>query len=670
MRKTFFALAIFLFNSLPLLAQNQREQTSQFGAFIDGGLNFHNANFQTLPGVPSCCPRYESGIGLGINSGGFYDLLMDSPFSFEFRLGYSTIGGTLKADEATTVIVNDLPTTGMFEHTVAASVGLLGFSPLIKYSVFKQLIFMGGPTIGWITSNTFSEKEVLLQPESAGTFENGLRTRNNYSGQTPGASNFYASLNAGIQYKLPFNSSGTMFLLPEALITYALTPIVKGMNWHSNSIKIGVALQYALFKDIPQPVAPPPPSPPPPPVVVTKPIPPVLTATLQMAMIDTDLTEKPLRELVIEDYIRTQYRPLLNYIFFETGSSDIPLRYHRLSQTQAQSFTASRLNEYETLPLYYEVLNIIGKRMNEYKDGKLTIVGCNDDLAVEKGNRSLSRTRAENVFNYLKDTWQIAPSRMKIEARNLPEKPSTVSDTDGAQENRRVEIYSNLWRIIEPVLSTDTAHIPKPSVVRFIPSCVAEAGVRKWEVAAIESEKKLKDFSGKDSLPNRLDWELEKEHGIVLASLDTVSSTLSIGDKIGQETESQPVNLPVRHYTLEQKHREGSIDTIISRYSLILFDFDRGVLSEANRRIADFVKDRITDEARVSIFGYTDRIGTDEYNRQLSESRARSAQKYIGLDRAEVKGLGRRILLYDNSLPEGRFYSRTVTIIVSTPTRR
>ncbi|MEP7235652.1 MAG: OmpA family protein [Ignavibacteriota bacterium] len=665
-RKHSLTFGFILFFGLPLFAQNQREQIARFGGFTGGGLNCHSANFQTLPGVPSCCPRYENGNGWGVNIGGFYDWLMDSPFSLEFRLGYSTISGTLKADERTTVIVNDLPTTGEFEHTVAASIGMIGFSPLLKYVQLNPLTVLVGPTIGWITSNNFTEKEVLLQPQSAGTFENGQRTRNNFSGTTPGASKYYVGIGIGAQYQLPLNSSGTMCFLPEVFYTYGLTPIVKGLSWHANSMKVGVSLQYVLFKDVP-PREPPPP---PPPVIVAAPIPPILTATLQAAMLDTDLVEQPLHELLIEDYIRTQYRPLLNYVFFDTGSSEIPLRYHRLSQEETESFSMNKFNDYETLPLYYEVLNIIGKRMNQYKEGKITIVGCNDDLGIEKSNRPLSRSRAENVYAYLKNTWQVPPARMNIAVRNLPEKPSTVSDTDGAQENRRVEIYSNLWKIVEPVLSTDTAHVPKPPVVRFISTGVAQAGVRKWEVAAIESDKKLKEFSGKDSLRSRIDWELEKEHESVLASLDTVSSTLSLGDRIGQEVESKPVNIPVRHYTLQQKHREGSIDTIISRYSLILFDFDRGELSEANRRIADFVKNRISDEARITILGYTDRIGTDEYNRQLSESRARSAQKYIGLDRAEVKGLGRRILLYDNSLPEGRFYSRTVTIIVSTPTRR
>jgi outer membrane protein OmpA-like peptidoglycan-associated protein len=398
--------------------------------------------------------------------------------------------------------------------------------------------------------------------------------------------------------------------------------------------------------------------------------PPLLLAELKAAMLDTDGTTKPIKELIIEDYIRTQYRPLLNFVFFEKGSSELPSRYHKLSSEDATHYSIGKLNEFETLPLYYEMLNIIGKRLKLYPKARITIVGCNDDNGTEKNNRSLSRERADKIYSYFLDVWQIEKPRMNIEVRDLPEKPSSVSDSDGTEENRRVEIRSNIWEVVEPVFTTDTVHIPKPPVVRYIPSGVAETGIGQWEVAATENEKKLKDFSGKDTLPTQLDWELEKENEGTRAALDTVNASLLLTDRGGQVAESHSISLPVRHYTLADKHREGSIDTIISRYSLILFDFDRSELSESNRHIADFVKDRISDIAKVSIFGYTDRIGTDEYNRQLSELRAQSTQQYIGLDRAEVKGYGRRFLLYDNSLPEGRFYSRTVTVIVSTPTKR
>ena len=650
-------------------AQPNGKQVAQFGLFINGGLNIHTANFRTLPGVPSCCPRYENGSGLGMNLGIYGDLYGGSLFSLEMRLGYSMLNATLKADEFTTVIVNNLPGIGEFEHSVKSTIGMLSFSPMGIFNISSLWRGIFGPTAGWIIANTYSEQEALIQPTKKGTFENGARIRNQYSGTASGASHFYFGLTLGAQYTLSLNKAGTMFLLPEVFYTFGLTSLVKEMNWKANSFHLGVALRYDLYEEIP-PVPQPPPIPIAAPTIVTKPKPPVLLADLKAVMIDTDGITKPVKELVIEDYIRTQYRPLLNFVFFDKGSADLPQRYHKLSQQEADKYSLSKLNEFETLPLYYDMLNVIGKRLKLYPKAKITLTGCNDDNGIEKNNRGLSRLRAEKIYSYFQEVWSIEKSRINIEVRNLPEKPSSVSDSDGTQENRRVEILSNYWQILEPVFTTDTAHIPKPSIVRYIPSGIAENSLHQWEVTATDNEKKLKGFSGKDSLPSQLDWELEKEKEATLSVLDTVNASLMLKDKGGQITESPSISLPVRHYTLADKHREGSIDTIISRYSLILFDFDRSELSESNRRIANFVKERISDIAKVSVFGYTDRIGSDEYNRQLSELRAYSTQQYIGLDRAEVKGYGRRFLLYDNSLPEGRFYSRTVTVTVSTPTKR
>ena len=67
--------------------------------------------------------------------------------------------------------------------------------------------------------------------------------------------------------------------------------------------------------------------------------------------------------------------------------------------------------------------------------------------------------------------------------------------------------------------------------------------------------------------------------------------------------------------------------------------------------------------------GYTDRTGNLEYNQKLAEQRGVSAQKSLGRDNAKVTGLGSSKLLYNNDFPEGRFYCRTVNIIVKTKTQ-
>ncbi|MDP4242025.1 MAG: OmpA family protein [Bacteroidota bacterium] len=599
------------------------------------------------------------------------------PLSFEARLGYVPLNGTLKADETTTVLVGGNAVPATFEHTVDATAGMIALMPMAGYSLFSNARILAGPTLGYIAFNNFSERETLIQPVTVGTFENGLRTRNVYSGVTPHASKFYFGLNFGAQYQLPLNSSQTLLAFPEAFYSWGLTPLVSGMNWRANSVAIGLLVEYHLRSEPPQlPPTPQPaaiPSPPPP--VLPLVAPPVFTVGLSATTIDSasvdgssSVAVRPMKRLVVEDYVRIQYRPLLNYVFFDKGSAVIPGRYHAMTSQQLKTYDFHSFNNYPTLQLYYELLNVIGERLREIPNGKITIVGCSD--GVEPGGKALSRTRATAVSGYLHDVWGIEAGRMKIESRELPQRPSPIDDSDGAEENRRVEIYSDLWPVVEPILTRDTAHIPKPEILRFLPSSKSSSEVTEWEIAAGESNRKLKDFTGKGALPTHLDWDLRKEPESLLAKLDTIHAVLEATNQHDQEAESNDVPIPVHHYTLPDKHQEGSTDTIISRYSLILFDFDRSELSASNRRIADFVKSRIAQDSRTNIFGYTDRIGSDEYNRQLSELRARTTEQTIGVRATNVQGLGRSVLLYDNTLPEGRFYSRTVSVIVTTPVRQ
>lgn len=654
----------------------ENHSESYVGGFGLLGENYHTANFQMLPGVPNCCPRFERGTDFGFSGGLTYGFRYQAPFFTELRVGYASHNALLSAEEPTTVIVNDQLTAGKFRHEVDASIGTVQIAPLFGYRVSSQFNVFAGLAGELTLSNRYSQRELLIDPANRGVFkENGRRIRNEQAGDTPDHESIFGTAIGGIQFDLPLNAKNTMHLRPELALQVGLTPLAQGLVWRANSLQAGISILYELEHT-------PPPEPPivvvaakdtakPQDTVFTPPVKhPVLQASVNALQMDSNGVLVPLRTLTIEEYMRTQYRPLLNYVFFDQNSASIPERYHLLTANEASEFQFDRLTKLETLPLYYEVLNIIGKRLRTYPKATVRIVGCNADQGIEKNNRGLSRQRAEAVRKYLSSTWSIDPKRITVDARNLPSKPSTTTDADGIEENRRAELYSDDPHITEPIFSLDTVKIPKPSEVHFEPHVKAEAGIDRWDLLTNYSARKLKDFFGRDTLPNLLSWDLDKERETTLANLDTVAAVLTVTDRINQSVTADELDLPVYQYTLQEKHRVGSVDTIISRYSLILFDFDQSTLSPANQRIADFVKERISPDAKVNIFGYTDRTGNDEYNKALSYERALTTQRSVNASNAAVEGLGRSVLLYDNNLPEGRFYSRTVTVIVSTPTKR
>jgi outer membrane protein OmpA-like peptidoglycan-associated protein len=104
----------------------------------------------------------------------------------------------------------------------------------------------------------------------------------------------------------------------------------------------------------------------------------------------------------------------------------------------------------------------------------------------------------------------------------------------------------------------------------------------------------------------------------------------------------------------------------------VLFDFNKYTLKpEARERLA-----RISGivlaypDLKLQIEGYTDAIGSDEYNQTLSEKRAESVRDYlvssgVSMNSVAAQGLGKSYPVADNSTAAGRKLNRRVEMIVS-----
>lgn len=106
--------------------------------------------------------------------------------------------------------------------------------------------------------------------------------------------------------------------------------------------------------------------------------------------------------------------------------------------------------------------------------------------------------------------------------------------------------------------------------------------------------------------------------------------------------------------------------------SVFRFDFDRADLSPHNRellsRIAGILL--ISRGYGLSVFGYTDDVGTADYNQQLSLRRANAVKEYLvqaGIDPGiiNVKGYGKTSPLIEGSNGDGRSKNRRVEIALT-----
>lgn len=623
----------------------------RYGAFGSVNFNHHVANFQTLPGIPNCCSRFSDGSGTGGSVGALIEIPVAEKMVLSFRGGYTSNIARLQSDEHTVVFVDTAAVPALFTHTIDASPGILGLTPSIGYRVAGSLWLHGGTEFGYMIKKHYAQEERLIEP-SVGQFSDGKRTRNVFSGDIPKANPLQSSLVLGTSYEFPLNRRETVLAAPEFYYSVGLTNLVEGLSWKANSARLGMAVKYS-----PRPEGQEPP----------QPIPGVLAAGVTAVSVQADGREIPMSTMYIEETVTTNMRPLLNYVFFNEGSASIPSRYHRLSSTDADKFHNEDLFNAQTMPTYYQMLNVIGRRLRENPAASISIVGCNANSGPEQGNRELSMQRADAVRSYFRDVWHIADNRMSIDARNLPEKPSSPNDPDGAAENRRVEILASDARIVEPIFTADTVRRAQLPTIRFQPTVRSETGVAEWSLAAVQNGKTLRTFRGSGDVPAVLDWDVEAEQISAPRAGSQVDYQLEVVDLAGQVTTTPVGSIPVE-LTPAQKRIPNTISyKEVDRYSLILFDFNRAELNGVNSRIIDRLRNRISPSATVTVTGYTDRIGEADYNKKLSEERARMVASMLNAPSTIVSGVGESAPLYNNDLPEGRYYNRTVDVLVETP---
>ncbi len=687
----------------------------QWGFLADLNLNGHNPDFRKLPGVPNCCPKYDKGSGTGFSLGGLIQFPLSTSLNLHFRLGYSDIGGKLTGDEVKEFSNPDNNGTiaGVIRHTIEAGLTVLTLEPGIDFKLLGDFYIGAGLDAGLLMTKTFGQKEEIVSPADRITYANGAKSYLVNSGDIPDAPALMLALTGRLYYELPLNENNTLRLVPEISYSLGLTSIVDSASysWKINPLKFGLALKFSPEKTDEPPLRdyrykpeidtitlpnqivtsntfkkgtpaltrdssvvfseyfnrnl----------VVITNkeirtdtiftPKAPDIIAGLDLTGIDENGNPVSADKLYVEEIVtETKNFPLLNYIFFDEDSYTLPQRYKQRSAESAKSFDPEDLDVYETLPIYYELLNIIGARLNKKPEANITIIALRMTLGNKAEDESLPRKRAETVKNYLIETWEIAPARIEIKYRD--EKLKQNAGTEKIEESRRVEIIADDPEILNPIFKlSDTSAVAKPAVCRFTPKVTSEWGLKSWKISAYQGAKALKEIPGAWAVPAYIDWNINREKKTIPRDSRPVYYSIEVTDVNGNSAKSPEKSIIIDYVTLKDKMKGQTEQKTVERYNLILFDLDKSVIRGTNKSIVEFMKNRITPEAYVKITGYTDKLGNPEYNRKLSESRAKATAAAMEIIPNELKGVGGSELLYDNSLPEGRFYCRTVEVVIT-----
>lgn len=354
---------------------------------------------------------------------------------------------------------------------------------------------------------------------------------------------------------------------------------------------------------------------------------------------------------------------LLPYIFFDQAAADISDDLNSLDADAAGSFRPGAIRA-TAESVYRNTLNIIGSRMQAYPGASLTLTGC-ADMRSDGESKDLGLQRARRLRSYLQDVWNIAEERIVVTGRGLPEFPSNSELAEGRAENRRVEISSADRRILAPLrLANKSSEVAQGALVFGLDARPRDI-VQHWTLEVSSGARvELLRRQG-DSLPVRIPLPS------VATAIDSLGSSVTVRLN-GVDTLDRPggsaITLPVNRVRSTVSDVLDSLGRKrLERYQLPPFSYDQSHLNaEQERMIADIAGSILADD-RVLVVGFTDILGSDIRNERLANDRAVTVSQHLQelLPAVDVLIEARSgSKLFDNSTPFGRFFSRTVHIVV------
>jgi outer membrane protein OmpA-like peptidoglycan-associated protein len=674
--------SVFFFLSSVSFAQGTfRPVRLGIGAGI--GSNISHAYIEAYEGS-FLCGVFEKGSAPGLSLPFVQaEIPLSENFSFFPRLRYQDLSSTFTTQNFTIPRSLDTNTNSLFsvnrEREYQTNLKTISFDALFSWRL-TSFHLGAGLGAGFIIHHSYEQTEKLLSP-------NVVYKENSLSSRTVKAGDFETkSITATAEFAIGYDIalSSKWNFSPEIRASIPITPISSVYSYKTNTFSFAVALMYALpTESLPKEELLPIEIPKPPPIAEnTKeevaPAKSILSVAVKAIGITESGEEVPQPVVEIQNVRVTDVAPTLNYVFFDDGSAEIPSRYHFYSNpNEARSFNPSSLYKSNALGIHYEVLNILGLRMQQKPNSKITITGTRslhssgDSVAAS----DISLLRAEHAAKYLQEIWGIAPSRIRIKSRSLPEQASDENTATGQGENRRIEITTTTPSLLEPIETHRLERTATPPKISFQSVITSNYNDLKSQIITIrQGSKIIKTIDGLSaSGKGEMLWDIAE--GNVIENNDPVTWQMEIIDSADNHAIAEgSITFKKQEETHDRHVRDTTADKSLERFHLLLFDYSSSAeLNKIPDQIFDRIASSVTQDSRVSLIGHTDITGDPNYNEHLSYDRASRASLLLSsrlrkLGKSapsfNLEARGAKDILFDNTNAEGRFLSRTVRITI------
>ena len=382
------------------------------------------------------------------------------------------------------------------------------------------------------------------------------------------------------------------------------------------------------------------------------------SADLKIYGIDTNGVKTEDFTLSLEEIETEEYLPILTNIYFAPNSDNIAsTNIKQLDDLGVSNFREEHLPP-DAIELNHTMINLIAYRMYDNSAAKIILTGYAD----ESENSSLALSRANAVKNYLMQNWGISPSKITIKTGTNPKRKG-ANQSDIIEENSRVEVApdgSKSNDLFEPIRLLFIEKIANPPMIEFEP-VVKDKNINRININVEHNNNEIANFSS--SILTNFTWILKNLKNIKNDNPLNIEFTLKDSRNKSQKIKK---DINIKQTGIMKKRELPENDFVIERYSLILFDYDKAELAKADKEYLKKIKAKVKPGSEVIISGYADRNGSQEYNTNLAKKRCEEVRKALNVKNTIIKPFGNKVLLFDNTTPEGRALSRTVRVEIKT----
>ncbi len=644
-RIVFYSLILFCVHATMFAQKTEVKQpTWWFGGAVAVNMNMYRGMTQMLNSQLTVPAAFHEGFGTGLYLAPLIEYRPDPVWGGILQVGYDDRSGSF----------NDVPCPCGENSTLSGSVSYISIEPSLRLAPFSDgfYIFLG-PRFGfnWAATTGSENTFVYTQEGLSATKAKFSDVRSTvFTGQI------------GIGYDIELASANDIHKVEfSPFISFhpdfgADPRSVE--SWSIATIRLGAALKFGTGTLIPG----------------------VETAETPVVVVERDVqfTVREPKSVPVKRRVRETF-PLRNYVFFEEGSVEIPNRYVILTKEQASNFKEEELQEVQPtsntgrslrqMAVYYNILNTVGDRMRRNPNTTISLSG-----ASEKGPEH-GKARAEAIKGYLVDVFNIDGSRITTEGRDKPRIPSEQPggtkelellragdsrvDIESKSPEMMIEVGGASHSMLKPVQIVAVVEDPLDSHVLF-EMIGAKELFASWSLQITDEKGKVQSYG-----PYTRDQE-------------NISGNVILGDRpqgdykimmIGQTKSGKTVK---KEGTVHLVRRDEPAKEAV-RYS-ILFDFDKSkTIKSYEKFLTDIVTPLIPENGIVVIHGYTDNIGEEEYNNNLSRERVQDTRSIIesAISKSGKRGItfetfgfgeDSQYSPFENNFPEGRFYNRTVII--------